>query len=165
MDLGNLKELLSTICKKPARIAVLGVGNYLRADDFLGVALIQHLKERIQQESVLLLEAEIAPSDFFPTILEWNPTHLIIIDATDFKKPPGTLNLIERTQIANFVLSSHKQALTLLIDLLSHYLPDLKIIIIGIQPESIAFEIGLSRSVEEAIQKLTDLLVSVLSSF
>ncbi|MFX1294350.1 MAG: hydrogenase maturation protease [Promethearchaeota archaeon] len=163
MDINTLEKILIENCKPPARIAVLGSGNYLRADDFLGVTIIQNLKEQLKNDSILLLEAETAANEFFPTILEWKPTHLIIIDAADFKAEPGTFNLIKREKMVTYTLTSHKRALTLLIDLTKHYFPDLKFIIIGIQPETIDFKIGLSHSIKETVQKLTKLLISVLS--
>ncbi len=163
LDFTNFERLLSNICKPPARIAVMGIGNYLRADDFLGVTIIQKLKEKIKSDSVLLLEAEIAPTDFFHTIQEWNPTHLIIIDASELKAEPGTLKLIKREQMATFTLSSHKKALTLLMDLLSVYVPNLEIIIVGIQPETIDYKIGLSQPIQKTVDKLSEMLVSFLS--
>ena len=163
MDLNSLEEALTDFCQPPVRIAVLGIGHYLRTDDFVGVAIIHELQKEIQKDSVLLLEGEIAPIDFFPKIQEWNPTHLLIIDAAQFNAKPGTFNLILREQMATFTLSSHKRALTLLIDLLSIYLPDLKTMIIGIQPETLEFEIGLSQTIKETVQKLSALLICVLA--
>ena len=163
MELTELEQFLSNICKPTARIAVLGIGNYLQGDDFLGVAIIQNLKEHIQKDSILLLEGEIAPIDFFPRVQEWDPTHLIIIDAAEFQAKPGTFNLIDHEQMARFTLTSHKRALTLFIDLLTVYLPDLEIIILGVQPELIDFKEGLSQSIKQVVQVLSNLLVSVLS--
>ncbi|NVM53665.1 MAG: hydrogenase maturation protease [Candidatus Helarchaeota archaeon] len=165
MNLLELEKVLLNNFKAPARVVVLGIGNALRSDDFVGVAIVQKLRERIQKEAILFIEAEIAPSEFFPEIQEWNPTHLLILDAADLKAKPGTFNVIAREQMATFTLSSHKRALTLLIDLLSHYLPNLKITILGIQPASTEFNIDLniSQPIQEAIQKLTELLTSVFS--
>ncbi len=142
---------------------MMGIGSYLRADDFLGIKIVQNLKESIQNESVLLLEVETAPNDYFHMIEEWKPTHVIIVDAAEFKAKPGTIDLIKREDMADYAISSHKRGLTLFLDFLAFSFPDLEVTIIGVQPESIDYHIGISPSIQEVVSKLSGLLSTALS--
>lgn len=163
MELTIVEKFLTEICTPPARVAVLGTGHYLRSDDFLGVKLIQNLQEKVNNESVLLIEAETAPNTFVPLILDWKPTHLLIVDAAALGLKPGAIQIIKREQMATFTHSSHARALTLLIDLVAHYLPKMEIHIIGVQPVTIDFEIGLSPIIEEVVERLTGIFNKTLS--
>ena len=165
LELTKLEEILSTFLRKPARVAVVGVGNSLRSDDFVGVAVVQKLKQKVQKDAVLFIEADTAPTSFFHEIQEWNPSHLLIIDAADFGADPGAVNLIKREQITTFTLTSHKRSFTLLIDLIAHYLPDLKIEILVIQPLSVEFnaEINISPNIQDVLEKLVNILELILS--
>jgi len=163
VELADLKEILTQICAPSARIAVMGIGNRLRADDFLGIKVIQNLKAKVQNDSVLLLEVETTPNDYFHVIESWNPTHLIILDAADFKAEVGSLRLIKREQMADYAISSHRRSLTLFLDFLAFSFPDLPVTIIGIQPESVDYQIGISEPVQEIIRKISDVLANTLA--
>ena len=61
------------------RVVVIGVGNPLRGDDAVGMAVIDHL-ERRALKNVLLLRAESAPENFTGPIREYEPTHVLMVD-------------------------------------------------------------------------------------
>ncbi|MFX0134812.1 MAG: hydrogenase maturation protease, partial [Candidatus Hodarchaeota archaeon] len=110
---------------------------------------------------VFLVEGETAPLTFINEIYEWNPTHLILLDAADLKKSPGTIEFLQKEEMPLYSISSHSMSKNLLLDFLYASLLDLEIIIIGIQVENIFHEKGISETVKIAVDKLTNVLTKL----
>jgi hydrogenase maturation protease len=75
------------------RILVAGLGNVLRGDDGFGVAVAQRLAEVELPEDVRVLELGIGGIHLVQELLE--PVDaLIVVDAVDLRRPPGTVLVI-----------------------------------------------------------------------
>jgi hydrogenase maturation protease len=76
------------------KVLVAGVGNVLRGDDGFGVEVAQRLESGAVPPGVRVLELGIGGIHLVQELLD--PTDaLIVIDAVDIGRPPGTLAVIE----------------------------------------------------------------------
>ena len=71
-------------------------------------------------------------------IVNFQASHLIILDTCTLKKPPGTIAIIERQNIHVFVpISTHTIPIHIVIDLIAEKLPNIYAFMIGFVPESL----------------------------
>jgi hydrogenase maturation protease len=82
-------------------ITVLGIGNILLSDDGVGVHVINRLKAEYEfPEHVRLMDGGTKGLDLLPYLEECDK--ILIIDAANFKKDPGTIDSIEDDRIPVF---------------------------------------------------------------
>ena len=148
-------------------IAVFGIGNLLLSDDGVGVHVIHRLiKEYEFPEYIEFIDGGTKGLDLLPLFEERDK--VMIIDAANFKKKPGTIDIIEGDKIPAFLstkLSVHQIGLpdTLFAAKLMEITPP-EMCLIGIQPKSMDTAIELSETVssqmgnliEKVLQKLND---------
>ena len=143
------------------RIVLVGVGNPMRADDGVGSKIIELLQKRLL-ENVMLINAETVPEAFTGKVEKYKPTHVMLIDAANFKGQVGEARLINGAQIGGQALSTHSLPLTLFISYIEKSI-DVPVILLGIQPKTIDFDMPMSREIEEAAVSIADTLIQVLS--
>jgi len=143
-------------------IAVFGIGNLLLSDDGVGVHVIHRLlKEYDFPEYVEFIDGGTKGLDLLP--LFENRDKVLIIDAANFKKEPGTIDIIEGDKIPAFLstkLSVHQIGLpdTLFAAKLMEITPP-EMCLIGIQPKSMDTATELSGIVSS---QMDNLIVKVL---
>lgn len=76
------------------RILVVGVGNVLRGDDMFGIEVVHRLREMTLPPSVEIIETGIAGISMVQALLDGYDA-LLIIDAVERHRPPGTLVMLE----------------------------------------------------------------------
>ena len=136
-DEADLKRWLSNAKK----VVLVGIGNPLRKDDFVGLKIIRNL-ENIVPESVLLIEGETVPESFIAPIVDFNPTHILIIDAAVLSLKSGSFKLLKARQIARYsTISTHTLPLRTFCDYLSRT-TDAAIALLAIQPQNTSFGDG-----------------------
>src|SRR5208283_643396 len=79
-------------------VVVLGVGSELRSDDAAGVRVAAELA-RALLSGVHALDGGSAPENCTAEIRQLDPSHLIIVDSAHMQEPPGTVRLIEYSEI------------------------------------------------------------------
>ena len=130
-------------------IAVFGIGNILLSDDGVGVHAINRLRtEYTFPDSVELIDGGTKGLDLLP--LFENRDKILIIDAANFRKEPGIIDMVEGDNIPAFLstkLSVHQIGLpdTLFAAKLMEITPS-EMCLVGIQPKSM--ETGTELSVE-----------------
>ena len=134
-------------------IAVFGIGNLLLCDDGVGVHAINRLKEEYEfPDNVELIDGGTKGLDLLP--LFENRDKVLIIDAANFRKEPGTIDTVIGDKIPAFLsskLSVHQIGLPDMLfaaKLMGITPPEL--CLIGIQPKSM--ETGTELSDEVAVQ-------------
>jgi len=135
------------------KVVILGIGNNLRSDDGIGSILASRLKDKVPY---LVYDAGQSPENYLGKIVAERPDNVIIIDAVDFNGQPGELRVIETNGLKTANLfSTHNASILLTINYLKNNLK-LDIIILIIQPKSIAFGDALSPEITKTLDKLED---------
>ncbi|MHA1595587.1 MAG: hydrogenase maturation peptidase HycI [Candidatus Baldrarchaeia archaeon] len=150
----NLFDILANFLENVRRLIILGIGNELRGDDGAGVIFVRELSRENPPENVVLLSCGQSPENFTGVILRESPSHIIIVDCADISAEPGTVSIIFENEISGIALSTHNLPLTLFLKYLRGHLPNVRILIIGIQPGVLDLGAGLSDKVRGAIDGL-----------
>jgi hydrogenase 3 maturation protease len=156
-----LKKNLENWLSNARKVVVAGIGNPIRMDDFVGVKIVQDLRGKVS-ERVYLIECETVPESFMQQITDFNPTHILLIDAAVLGLKPGEAKLVYPEDLAmSPAFSTHMLPLRLFCEYLSKTL-EAKIALLLVQPKSAEFGEGLTKEVEKSAAKIVDLLLEVL---
>jgi len=141
-----------------ARIAVLGLGNLMRADDALGMLAIQRLRTDPRlPESVLLIEGGTLGLDLLHPLD--GVTHLLALDAIEAGAAPGTLlRFADRdVDILPVARSVHLLGFSDLLGALrlTGNAPH-EVVVLGVQPQVIGWGTELTPGVYAALPELLD---------
>ena len=160
-----LRNALRLFLSDAKNTVILTIGNEMRRDDGIGIEIFEKLRDfEPLPSSVLLLNTGTTPENFTRSIENWNPTHLLIIDAVDMgeeRREPGEIVLIQMNEIHNLTVSTHKMSLTLLNKYLSNIL-NLKVKLLGVQIKDVSFGEGLSSELTHIPMKVAQLIVLFL---
>ena len=149
-------------------IAVFGIGNLLLSDDGVGIHAINKLNEEYEfPEGVEIIDGGTKGLDLLP--LFENRERVLIIDAANFNKPAGTIDIIEGDKIPAFLstkLSVHQIGLPdmLFAAKLMEIMPD-RISLVGIQPESMETRTDLSETVRDKMDEFMETIFSKLKEW
>lgn len=154
----QLEEFLSNYEK----LIILGVGNELKCDDGIGPFIIKKLQEAdVENQELLLINAETVPENFTGKIRKENPTHLIIIDACLMGCDAGEIKIVDHDDFANIGISTHSMSLSFFAKYLQKDL-DFSMAFIGIEPESMDYNERPTKTVEKSALDFIDLLREIL---
>jgi hydrogenase 3 maturation protease len=156
----NLEEELRVWVSGFKKIVILGIGNSIRKDDYVGVAIAKLLKEK-NLSNILVLECETVPESFTSIIKEAKPTHVLMVDAANLNATPGFAKMISIDEINDFSLSTHDLPLSLLAKFIA-YETKAKVALLGIQPKTLEFGEGLTSELSEASEKIAKIIEKVL---
>ena len=135
-----MKELYQKILsklKEAKKIVFMGIGEEKLTDDGVGPYIISELLP-YSNNKIIFINAGIDPIARIDEIIDFFPTHLVILDTCTLNEPPGTVALIEREMISDSVpISTHTIPIHIVIDLILERLPDLNVFMIGFVPESL----------------------------
>jgi hydrogenase 3 maturation protease len=158
--MGVVGELLANL-SDGKKIAFLGVGSPLRADDSVGLYIVEELEQRMMGDSAkeyLFYLGESAPENFSGMLRNEAPSHVVIIDAAEMGKSPGAFTLIEPDQIDGISFSTHTLPLKILIDYLTKTIA-CQTVVVGVQPKLLEFGYPMTAEVKKAAnQFITDFL-------
>ena len=144
------------------KLIVLGVGNELKSDDGVGPFIIRKLiDEGIENDKILLINAETVPENFTGKLRKENPSHIIIVDACLMGGEPGDVKIVDKYDFANIGISTHSMSLSYFVKYLEMD-NDFKIIFVGIEPESMDFSEKLTENVEKSAYEFIDILKGIV---
>lgn len=139
------------------RIAVLGAGSVLRGDDAAGVIVSERLREAFHADPhphALVCVGETAPENYSGKICNFQPTHVILVDAADVGAPAGEVIEIDPQKVGGPTFCSHMLPLRVM----TNYIIDgtgADVMLLGIQYESLEFDSPMTQNVEAAARNLT----------
>ena len=143
--LGHLKSHLQ------GKVIILGIGNTLRSDDGAGSILASRIKDGVP---FLVWDAGLNPENYLNRIIKEKPDTLVLIDAADFGGEAGELRIMEAEEIqTSNLFSTHNASLSLLINYLQSNIKT-NIIVLIIQPKTIALGDTLSPEVSAVLNSL-----------
>ncbi len=144
------------------RVVIAGIGNPIRSDDFVGTKIVQDLQGKVPL-NVRLIECETVPESYILEIETFKPTHVLLIDAALLDLAAGEARLFMPEQVAGYsAVSSH----VLPLRVFSDYLKDstgAKVALLLIQPKNVEFGEGLSPELQAAADKVSRLMLNLLS--
>ena len=128
---------LSTRLSNASKIVFMGIGEEKLSDDGVGPYIISELLPHAN-ENVLFINAGIDPMSRVEDVVSFAPSHLVLIDTCTLNGPPGTVAILARENISDYVpISTHTIPVHIVIDFIIEKLPDLDAFMIGIVPESL----------------------------
>ena len=183
------KSLLDRL-KGVKSLVFIGIGEEKLSDDGVGPYIISELLE-YSNERVLFINAGTDPMARIDDVVNFNPSYLILIDTCTLNKPPGTVAILERESIKEYVpISTHTIPVHIVIDLIVDKLPSLNVFMIGFVPESLEgfqelklykqdeltleersdnidlpfFEINLTKTIKTEADKLIEIIKKLIDS-
>jgi len=152
----------------PNRAVVLGLGNILNRDEGVGVQCLESLRRRLGPvEGLEILDGGVLGMDLLP-LVESTDT-LLVLDAVDAQKPPGTVVELAGPDIplySQVKISWHQVTFQEVLHLaqVRNRLPR-RLHLVGVQPADVAIGTDLSPVVEAALPAVTERAVRVLSDW
>ena len=157
----NIQEELKKWLINAERVVVSGIGNPIRTDDFVGVKIVHDLEGKVS-ERIYLLECETVPESFLEPIIEFNPTHVLLIDAAFLGLNPGAVRLVDPERIADFpAVTTHMLPLRIFCEYLTK-MTEAKIALLLIEPKITEFGEGLTPEVQASAKRTSTVLLEVL---
>ena len=146
------------------KLIVLGVGNVLKCDDGVGPYIIKKLKEENIEDAkkLLFIDAQTVPENFTGKIRKEKPSHLIIVDACLMGGEPGDMKIVNRYDFASIGISTHSMSLSFFVRFLEQGNDDLRIIFVGIEPESMDYADDPTQKVEKSANDFINILKGIL---
>jgi len=148
------------------KILVLGLGNLLLQDEGVGVRVIERLRARYAfPDHVIVLDGGTLGLDLLPYIEE--ASHLVIVDAVNAGKEPGTLVRLVNDEIPAFLgpkVSPHQvglQDVLALAQLRGH--SPAEVVLWGVQAERLAPGLDLSPAVAAQVEPLCARVIEELT--
>lgn len=144
-------------------ILILGVGNILLQDEGIGVRVVEKLQQTYRFPSnVELLDGGTIGLDLINYLDD--VSHLLVIDAVEAAKPPGTIIRLVNNEIPAFLahkISPHQIGISDILSVarLRDMVPD-EMVLIGIQPQSLDTGLELSPTIQARVD---DLVAAVLA--
>jgi hydrogenase 3 maturation protease len=160
MVVGIEKELKNWFADAK-KVAIAGIGNPIRTDDYVGLNIVEQLKGKLPK-TVLLIEAETVPESYLLDIEEFQPTHVLLIDAAFLGLNPGEASLFDAEKIDDYsAVTTHLLPLRIFCEYVKQ-VTAAKISLLLVEPKSMEFGEGLTAEVEAAAIRLTKMLAELL---
>ncbi len=160
----NLKTALNNKLKGAKKIAILGIGSELRADDAAGIlvaeALIKSCRD-ITKPKLKVFIGATAPENLTGEIKRFRPTHVLIVDSADMGKPAGTVDLLDLNKERQVTFCTHRLPNKILADYLAKDI-NCKVVVVGIQPKTLEFGQAPSSKVAKSVRQFLDTLKIIL---
>ena len=144
------------------KVVIAGIGNPIRTDDYVGLKIVENLKGKLPA-TVLLLEAETVPESYLLDIEEFRPSHVLLIDAAFSGLTPGDASLVDAEKIADSsAVTTHLLPLRVFCEYVKKA-AGAKIAVLLIEPGSVEFGEGLTPQVQSTTERLTKILIRLLT--
>jgi hydrogenase 3 maturation protease len=161
----NLKTLLRESLEGANRVGVLGVGSELRADDQAGLLVAQRLRKRCKIDGscpqIELFHGATAPENLTGEIKNYRPSHLIVVDAADVGKDPGTIEVISSDLISGVSFSTHMMPLKIVADYMRESI-NCKVMVIGIQPKTLKYNGAVSPEIRASVRQVATAIEAIV---
>jgi hydrogenase 3 maturation protease len=125
------------------------------------VKIVQDLQGRVS-DKVMLIECETVPESYIQQIEEFNPTHILLIDAAILGMKPGEASLVEPERLTSYpAFSTHMLPLRIFCEYLRKT-TKAKIALLLIEPEEVDFGEGLTDEIQSSAQQVLKNLLRTL---
>jgi len=139
------------------KIAVIGLGNTLRRDDGIGIAILESLIASRKTSGIDYLNFGIAGFDLLHRIRDYDT--VVLIDGINASLPVGELRIFELDKIEydlkDTLTSSHELGLKDIFELYKKLDIKTKVYVAGIQVEDVSFGEGMTETLKERRDAIT----------
>jgi hydrogenase 3 maturation protease len=157
----NVQKELKKWLSDAERVVVAGIGNPIRMDDFVGVKIVQDLRGKISSR-VYLIECETVPESSIQNIIDFDPTHVLLIDAALLDLKAGEARLVKPEKLTvSSAFSTHMLPLRIFCEYLARTTKT-KIALLLIRPKQTDFGETLTPEIEASARNLVSVLVKIL---
>ena len=146
----HLVEHLSEVMT-PSSVVVC-VGNDLCGDDGAGVEVARRLKDVVPWT---IIDARSVPESFLMKIVERKPESVLLIDALAFDAEPGTIDMVQTSDVHGQGPSTHGPAPLAFLEVLNMMHP-CRAAVLGIQPAQGEIGAGISEPVLAGIDRIVE---------
>jgi hydrogenase 3 maturation protease len=155
------KEHLGRWLSKAEKVVLAGIGNPIRMDDYVGLKIVQDLRGKLS-DRICVIECETVPESFLQQIVDFSPSHVLLVDAALLGLKPAEFRLVEpeRLQVSP-AFSTHMLPLRLFCDQVKEMTRS-KVALLLIEPEKDDFGEGLTPSVAASAKEITKMLLELL---
>lgn len=115
------------------RIAVVGIGDELSPVDRPGVLAARRI-EALHLPGTRVFLAGTVPESMTGPVKSFRPDHIILLDAAEMGRPPGTVAVLDPGTVRASLFSSHALPLPVVMDYLKTE-TGATVILLGIQPD------------------------------
>ncbi len=158
----DLEEELRKWLSNSKRVVLAGIGNPIRTDDAVGVKIVQDMRGKVSKKMVYLLECETVPENFLQEIMDFEPSHVLLIDAAVLGLEHGDSRLVDPEQLTVLpAYSTHMLPLRLFCEALKKT-TESKIALLLVEPKVTEFGEGLTPEIQAAAKKVVSVLLRVL---
>ena len=152
------------------RKVILGLGNLLQKDEGFGIQALNRLAEALpagEKDAFELVDGGVLGLNLLPLVDECS--HLLILDAIDARKRPGTIIEMAGREIplyANIKLSEHQIGFQEVLGLamLRGTFPE-HVYLIGVQPEDISTGMDLSPAVQAVLERVVHRSIEIVQGW
>ena len=121
----------------------------------LNVDVNESLRKRLNK--TFLINGGSVPENFTGLIKKYDPSHIILIDASLMNREAGEINIVNKDNIADISISTHSMSLSYLIRYLQLE-KEYEILFIGMEPEIMDLSFELSPKIKNSSDRLIELL-------
>lgn len=148
-----------------SKIAVLGIGNELKCDDAVGLAVVDRLRALVDDVSIAIINCRDVPENFTGYLKRFKPACIVLIDATDFGGLPGEARLFDLDDVMSSAVVTHKASLDVLGAYLRLETEATNVFLVGIQPADCDVGDELSPAAAKASAMVAEAIGTALNRF
>jgi len=157
MDRRSFERRLNSVLQPHrGRWLILTIGNPLHLDDGVGPALASSLAGTHCR--VPILNTELSPERYVTVVERLKPSLVLVADAVDLGLAPGTVSLLTEEELVETQFSTHDIPLRRVMAEIRER-SGAQVLLIGIQPRTVALGEGLSSAVEAAVGRVSRALL------
>jgi len=150
---------------RAGRVAVVGIGNVSRGDDAAGTLVARALLAGPAKpaETALVVPAGEAPENYTGLIRAFSPGLVVLVDCASGGRRPGDIFIVDPAAIAEEDVSTHRIPLSRLVRFIRETM-ECRVLVIGIEPSSIAEGRDVSPAVAAAVREAAAALRRALAA-
>lgn len=145
------------IVYKGNKILVVFLGNEFRNDDGIG----PYISKKINNPNIKVIDAGQTFENYIVDIVNYRPTDIVIVDAAFFGGKVGEIRILDEKKLSQIrMVSTHSIPINLILDIIKNDLPDVNVVILGIQVS----DVGFGENISDDVKKTADTLINYFNN-
>jgi hydrogenase 3 maturation protease len=157
-----LLNKLEVFFRNAERVVIIGMGNELRADDAIGLLVVRLLKP-YSHNRLQVFEGHMTPDVFIAPACAAQPTHLLIVDAAELHKKPGTWQVLFPNEVEEGLFTTHIIPVVEMAAEIQRRC-GAKVAFLGIEPKSRDISLSQSKECLRAAEEIADIIRRTIST-